>query len=68
MLIKAAACKCRQGKPQEAHDMNFAHATHVRREFYKAVWFYFHVVWPIFSLLIFLIVLFGLIISYLESF
>ncbi|NUT83155.1 MULTISPECIES: potassium channel family protein [Pseudomonas] len=47
--------------------MNVTHATHVRREFYKAVWFYFHVVWPILSLLIFLIVLFGLIISYLET-
>ncbi|SDU46240.1 potassium channel family protein [Pseudomonas mandelii] len=47
--------------------MNIAHAAHVRREFYKAVRFYFHVVWPIFSILLFLIVLFGLIISYLEG-
>lgn len=47
--------------------MNIAHAAHVRREFYKAVRFYFRVVWPIFSILLFLIVLFGLIISYLED-
>ncbi|MEK1838658.1 potassium channel family protein [Pseudomonas sp. NPDC089918] len=47
--------------------MNTTHASHVRREFYKAVRFYFHVVWPIFSILLFLIVLFGLIISFLEG-
>lgn len=47
--------------------MNFAHAKHIRREFYKAVWFYLHVVWPILSLIIISIVLIGLIISYLEA-
>jgi hypothetical protein len=47
--------------------MNPSHASHVRREFYKAVGFYFRVVWPIFSLLLFLIVLIGLIISHLEG-
>ncbi|EJN21497.1 Ion channel [Pseudomonas sp. GM79] len=47
--------------------MNTTHASHVRREFYKAVRFYFHVVWPIFSILLFLIVLFGLIIGFLEG-
>ena len=47
--------------------MNLNHASHVRHEFYKTVWFYFCVVWPIFSILLFLIVLFGLIISYLEG-
>ncbi len=57
----------RPGKPQEAHDMKPTHASHVRREFYKAVGFYFRVVWPIFSILLFLIVLIGLIISHLEG-
>ncbi|TPG96512.1 two pore domain potassium channel family protein [Pseudomonas caspiana] len=47
--------------------MKPTHASHVRREFYKAVAFYFRVVWPIFSILLFSIVLFGLIISYLEG-
>jgi hypothetical protein len=52
---------------QETCDMNLTHAAHVRHEFYKAVWFYFRVVWPIFSILLFLIVLFGLIIGYEEG-
>ncbi|KAB0500272.1 potassium channel family protein [Pseudomonas vancouverensis] len=43
------------------------HAVHVRHEFYKAVWFYLKVVWPIFSLLLFFIVSFGLIIAHLEG-
>ena len=47
--------------------MNHTHASHVRHEFYKAVWFYLRVVWPIFSVLLVLIVLFGLIIGYLEG-
>jgi hypothetical protein len=56
-----------QANPQRGQDMNTTHAAHVRREFYKAVRFYLHVVWPIFSILLFVIVLFGLIISYLEG-
>ena len=47
--------------------MNITHASHVRREFFKAVGFYLRVVWPIFSVLVFLIVLFGFIIGYLEG-
>jgi hypothetical protein len=47
--------------------MKPTHASHVRREFFKAIGFYLRVVWPIFSVLFFLIVLFGLIISYLEG-
>ena len=47
--------------------MNITHAAHVRREFFKAVGFYLRVVWPIFSVLVFLIVLFGFIIGYLEG-
>lgn len=43
------------------------HSSHVRREFLKAVWYYIRVVWPIFSILLFFIVLFGIIIGYLES-
>ncbi len=52
---------------QETCAMSLSHAAHVRHEFYKTVWFYFRVVWPIFSILIFVIVLFGLIIGYLEG-
>jgi hypothetical protein len=52
---------------QEARDMNLTHAAHVRHEFYKTVWFYFRVVWPIFSILLCVIVLFGLIIGYMEG-
>ncbi|WP_166364778.1 potassium channel family protein [Pseudomonas akapageensis] len=47
--------------------MNHAHAKRVRREFYKAVWYYLQIVWPILSILLFSILLFGLIISYVES-
>lgn len=47
--------------------MRSTHSAHVRREFYKAVGFYFRVVWPIFSILFLLIVVVGLIISYLEG-
>ncbi|CRL52524.1 potassium channel family protein [Pseudomonas sp. SIMBA_041] len=47
--------------------MTQSHAKHVRREFYKTVWFYIRVVWPIFSILLLTIVLFGLIIAYLEG-
>ncbi|WP_415773366.1 potassium channel family protein [Pseudomonas sp. LB3P38] len=47
--------------------MKHTHASNVRREFFKAIGFYLRVVWPIFSVLFFLIVLFGLIISYLEG-
>jgi hypothetical protein len=54
-------------KPQEAHDMNLTRASSVRHEFYKAVWFYFKVVWPIFSILLLVIIAFGLIIAHLEG-
>lgn len=47
--------------------MKRSFAKHVRREFYRTVWFYFLVVWPIFSILLFTIVLFGLIIAHLEG-
>jgi hypothetical protein len=47
--------------------MNFARAASVRHEFYQAVWFYFKVVWPIFSILLVLMVVFGLIIAHLEG-
>jgi len=47
--------------------MSLAHSAHVRHEFYKAVWFYFKVVWPIFSVLLILMVVFGLIIAHLEG-
>ncbi|WP_322615899.1 potassium channel family protein [Pseudomonas sp. BIC9C] len=47
--------------------MNFTRAENVRKEFYKAVWFYFKVVWPIFSILLLVIVVFGLIIAHLEG-
>ena len=47
--------------------MKHSFAKHVRREFYKTVWFYFLVVWPIFSILLFTIVLFGIIIGQLEG-
>lgn len=47
--------------------MTLIHAAHVRHEFFKTVWFYFRVVWPIFSVLLFAIVLFGVIISYEEG-
>jgi len=47
--------------------MNLIRSKNVRREFYKAVWFYFRVVWPIFSILIVLIVALGLIIGHLEG-
>jgi len=47
--------------------MNLTHAAHVRHEFYKTVWFYLRVVWPILSILLCVIVLFGLIISYMEG-
>ena len=52
---------------QETGDMTLIHAAHVRHEFFKTVWFYFRVVWPIFSVLLFAIVLFGVIISYEEG-
>ena len=61
------AINCRQRKPQETHDMKHSFAKHVRREFYRTVWFYFLVVWPIFSILLFTIVLFGIIIGQLEG-
>ena len=47
--------------------MKRSFAKHVRTEFYKTVWFYFLVVWPIFSILLFTIVLFGIIIGQLEG-
>ncbi|MDF9776977.1 hypothetical protein OKW11_003934 [Pseudomonas baetica] len=47
--------------------MNLTRASSVRHEFYKAVWFYFKVVWPIFSILLLVIVAFGLIIAHLEG-
>jgi hypothetical protein len=47
--------------------MNIARASHVRHEFFKAVWFYFKVVWPIFSILLVMMVVFGLIIAHLEG-
>lgn len=47
--------------------MSLAHASNVRHEFYKAVWFYFKVVWPIFSILLLVIVAIGLIIARLEG-
>ncbi|PTR22742.1 potassium channel family protein [Pseudomonas sp. GV085] len=47
--------------------MNFTRASNVRHEFYKAVWFYFKVVWPIFSILLLVIIAFGLIIAQLEG-
>ncbi len=50
-----------------SHYMNISHAKHVRREFYKAVWFYFRVVWPIFSILLTMIIVLGLVISHLEG-
>jgi Na+-translocating ferredoxin:NAD+ oxidoreductase RnfE subunit len=43
------------------------HSSYVRREFLKAVWHYLRVVWPILSILLVFIVLFGLIIGYLEA-
>jgi hypothetical protein len=52
---------------EETCDMNLTHAAHVRHEFYKTVWFYLRVVWPILSILLCVIVLFGLIISYMEG-
>ena len=45
--------------------MNLTRASSVRHEFYKAVWFYFKVVWPIFSILLLVIIAFGLIIAHL---
>jgi hypothetical protein len=54
-------------KTQDDPPMNFTQASQMRREFYKAIWLYFHVVWPIISMLLVMIVLFGLIISYLEG-
>jgi hypothetical protein len=59
--------RCASVNPQEAHDMNLARASNVRHEFYKAVWFYFKVVWPIFSILLLVIIAFGLIIAHLEG-
>lgn len=47
--------------------MNLTRASNVRHEFYKAVWFYFKVVWPIFSILLLVIIAFGLIIAHLEG-
>ena len=47
--------------------MNLARASNVRHEFYKAVWFYLKVVWPIFSILLLVIITFGLIIAHLEG-
>jgi len=47
--------------------MHISYARNVRREFYKTVWFYFRVVWPIFSLLLMMVVVLGLIISHLEE-
>ena len=47
--------------------MNLARASNVRHEFYKAVWFYLKVVWPIFSILLLVIIAFGLIIAHLEG-
>jgi hypothetical protein len=66
-VLKRRACQCRTVKPQEAHDMNFTRSANVRKEFYKAVWFYFKVVWPILSILLLVIIAFGLIIAHLEG-
>jgi hypothetical protein len=47
--------------------MNVSRASNIRQEFYKAVWFYFKVVWPIFSILLLVIITCGLIIAHLEG-
>ncbi|WP_350600832.1 potassium channel family protein [Pseudomonas sp. 65/3-MNA-CIBAN-0223] len=47
--------------------MKPTHASHVRREFFKAVGFYLRVVWPIVSVLVLIIVVFGFTIAYLEG-
>ena len=47
--------------------MNVSRASNIRQEFYKAVWFYFKVVWPIFSILLLVIIACGLIIAHLEG-
>ena len=66
-VLNRRAFKYRPVKPQEAHAMNLARASNVRKEFYKAVWFYFKVVWPIFSVLLLVIIAIGLIIAQLEG-
>jgi hypothetical protein len=66
-VLNRRAFKCRPVRPKEAHDMNLARAASVRKEFYKAVWFYFKVVWPIFSILLLVIIAIGLIIAQLEG-
>ena len=45
--------------------MKPANTSNIRREFYKAVGYYLRVVWPILSTMLFVIVMCGLIISYL---
>jgi hypothetical protein len=47
--------------------MKPAPTSHIRREFYKAVGYYLRVVWPILSTMLIVIVMCGLIISYLEG-
>jgi hypothetical protein len=54
-------------RPQDTHDMKPTHTSHIRREFYKAVGYYLRIVWPIFSTMLVVIVICGLIISYLEG-
>jgi hypothetical protein len=66
-VLNRRAFNCRSVKSQEAHAMNLARASNVRKEFYKAVWFYFKVVWPIFSILLLVIIAIGLIIAQLEG-
>jgi hypothetical protein len=65
-LCQAEECQsaCR---PQETHDMKPANTSNIRREFYKAVGYYLRVVWPILSTMLIVIVMCGLIISYLEG-
>ncbi|MGJ7514910.1 potassium channel family protein [Pseudomonas baetica] len=47
--------------------MKRAHASHIRREFYKSVGYYLRLTWPIFSAMVIVIVTVGLIISYVEG-
>ena len=47
--------------------MKPANTSNIRREFYKAVGYYLRVVWPILSTMLIVIVMCGLIISYLEG-
>ncbi|WP_338584873.1 potassium channel family protein [Pseudomonas sp. MAG733B] len=47
--------------------MKHVRTSHIRREFYKAVGYYLRIVSPILSVMLVVIVTFGLIISYLEG-